>query len=58
MRKCGNCVNLYTWDCPRPETSCNNKDVCSCYKKIEQDDDYGIDWSEYDAWCPTCEEVE
>lgn len=55
-RTCGRCENQYTWDCPRGETFYYDEDICSCYKGVGQEDDYGIDWTRDDAWCPTYEE--
>lgn len=33
IKKCGKCVNLYTWDCPRIEPSCDDRDVCAMYSE-------------------------
>lgn len=34
IRKCGNCKNQYTWDCPRAETFTEDKDICASYKNV------------------------
>lgn len=34
-KKCGNCENQYTWDCPRVETRCDDEDICNMYSKAD-----------------------
>lgn len=44
IRKCGNCNNIYTWDCPRPEAVLDDTDICASYSDGFEDKCFDCKW--------------